>query len=184
MHGLMPICRKYASSQTQTKLLGVKVDLSPNLPIWQSPYDTMTSILVLVTSWDFSLQLNMTVVYHEISFCFPCVFLPLFSVRWLCARSPVTLPVFPHASAVPPDHSHRHSCSQPCAQSTDRFLQFPAIFPEECSVARAWESALPESRIHQATDSFGLCNPPNPPVFVINISRVNEAQAARVIKWF
>ncbi|GAA6095737.1 uncharacterized [Tachysurus ichikawai] len=36
------------------------------------------------------------------------------------------------------------------------------MFPEESSMARAWESALPESRIHQATDSFGLCNRPNP----------------------
>ncbi len=40
----------------------------------------------------------------------------------------------------------------PMRLSADRFLQFPALFPSEHCLVRAWESPLPESTIHQATE--------------------------------
>lgn len=109
---------------------------------------------------------------------FPCVFLPLFSVCWLGARSPVTLfAVFPHASAVPPDHSHRHS--QPCAQNTDRFLQFPAVIPEECKRGESLGKCSSGVKDPPSNRQFllSVTLPSQPPILIINISRVNEIQS-------
>lgn len=79
----------------------------------------------------------------------------------------------------------------PTRLSADRFLQFPALFPSEHCLARAWESPLPESTIHHATVplvslsssplSLSLLSCPQLSL-KINISRVNVNQTTRVME--